>query len=138
MIIINKNFLGMKYLIIGMILGLFLCNSIDAVELLSDKLVRDETNSYRDKISLSNLLPESATNIEKANPELIKTPRWYIPDLGYYSSTKMEVKQTSEEVQTSAINEFVNSTSSIFNIGQNNSSINNTVVINETSVLPYY
>ena len=138
MIIINKNFFGMKYLIIGMVLGLFLCNSVVAVELLSDKLVRDETNSYRDKISLSNLLPESAENIDKINPELIKTPRWYIPDLGYYNSNSVNVKQTSEEVQISAINEFANSTSSIFNIGQNNSTINNTVIINETSELPYY
>ena len=128
----------MKYLIIGMVLGLFLCSGSNAGELLSDKLVRDETNSYRDKISLSNLLPESAINIDKANPELAKTPRWYIPDLGYYNSGSINVKQTSEEVQTSEINEFANSTIPIFNIGQNNSTINNTVIINETSVLPYY
>lgn len=118
-----------------MILGLFLCNSISAVELLTPKLVRDPSNNYRDEISLSNLLPESAENIDKINPELTKNPRWEIPDLGYYTTVEINVKQTSSEVQTNAVNEFINGT----NINNtNNSSINNTVVINDTEELPYY
>lgn len=118
-----------------MVLGLFLCAAVDADELLSGKLVRDTTNNYRDAISLNNLLPESAENIDKMNPELTKNPRWEIPDIGYYTSVKIELKQTSSEVQTDAINTFINES----NInGTNNSSINNTVVINDTSELPYY
>jgi len=107
-------------------------------ELPSDNLVRDTTNSYRDKISLSNLLPESAKNIDKINEELIKTPRWYMPDLGYYTSNNMEVTQTSEEVQTAAINAFVNTTLEIFNVSENYNNSMDMIIINESSVIPYY
>lgn len=102
-----------------------------------DVLVKAE--NPRAQIDLSGLSKESSYNMNKLNPELSKNPRWELPDYGYYYSGNVIVTQNDMEVNTNAINSFINSsTDSLISVGNTNNSINYTVINGSSEIPPYY
>jgi hypothetical protein len=83
---------------------------------------------------LSGTTTDSLIKISEMNPELVKEPRWIMPDIGYATSEKVSVRQTDNETltlaqqifSTNAIPELPASignaspTKEIFNISENN------------------